>query len=165
MFEVDLGEILDEVEAGGSPARKLWDDGRYKLEIINANAGKTQGEVPKPKLGIQWKVIEGPNVGETQWENVILNKENKTSKSMFVKRLIDLGIDKELLRTSPSLESIAEMLIGVVVVADVYSEPWKSDATKIEQRYKILKLVDLNAPEEENGSTENADTELFGDLS
>lgn len=159
MFEVDLGDMLDEVEAdGGTSSSELWEDGRYKLEITRTNVGKTQKGMPK--LGILWKSLDGPNSGATKWENLTINKESKTSKSIFINKLLALGLSKEFLKTSPGLEQVAEMLTGVVASVDVSTETWKSDSTKKSQKFKVVKLINTDDPAGDDPATDD----LYGDM-
>lgn len=144
MFEVNLGEMLDQAEqdGGGAASADLWDDGRYKLEATRANTGTTRDG--KPKIGILWKSLEGPSAGQSKWENINVNPDSKVSVSIFINKLLALGLSKELLKENPPLEQVAEMLVGTIASVDVTSEVWKSDSSKKSQKFKVVKLVDTN---------------------
>jgi hypothetical protein len=162
MFEVNLGEMLDQAEQdGGAGAADLWDDGRYKLEATRSNTGTTKDG--KPKIGVLWKNLEGPNAGQSKWENISVNPESKVSVSIFINKLLSFGLSKDLLKENPPLEQVAEMLVGTIASVDVTSEVWKSDANKKSQKFKIVKLVDTNVDTEadEDASDESG---LFGGL-
>lgn len=162
MFEVNLGEMLEqaEKEGGATSGADLWDDGRYKLEATRANTGTTKDG--KPKIGVLWKSLEGPSAGQSKWENISVNPESKVSVSIFINKLLSFGLTRELLAENPPLEQVAEMLVGTVAQVDVSSETWKSDSSKKSQKFKIVKLVTTNVADDEDEEEESSG--LFGGL-
>lgn len=161
MFELDLGEMLDEVEARGSASGSQWEKGQYRMQALRTNHGTTQNGA-KPKLGILWKALDGPYAGESEWENITLDRTNETSVDIFVNKLLSLGFSKEFLRSKPPMEQIAGMIEGVVALIDFSTKAWKSDATKFEKKFKVVKLLDsLDAAEE---SVESDTDSVFGGL-
>lgn len=159
MFELELGEVLDAMESEGSVSGSEWEPGQYNLEIVRTNYGMTKSG-SKPKLGLLWRATDGPYAGESEWENITYDKDNKTSREIFVNKMLSLGVSKEFLRTKPTMEQIASMLEGICAVVEFSKKPWKSDSTKIEKRFKIIRLIDTDLDSTESDS----DDDVFGGL-
>ncbi len=148
MFEIDLEELLNKAESMGSVSGSEWEKGQYRMEIAKTNTGKTK-DGKSAKVGLMWKNLSEPYAGESNWENLTLNKSNDTSVSIFVNKLLSLGLSKEFLRTKPALEQVAAMLEGVVADVEFSVEPWKSDPTKTGKRFKVVRLIDTSEPDAE----------------
>lgn len=145
MFEVDLGSLLDEVEAAGDLKGEEWLDGQYKFEIIRTNTGRTK-DGKSPKMGLLWKAVDGPYAGQSQWENLTI-QDNPTSKAIFMNKLVDLGLSKDTIRSAVNLEQIASMLEGTKALVDFQMKPWSKNPDKKSPVFRVVRLIDDSAPE------------------
>lgn len=143
MEDFDFGSILDEIE-NNEPS--VWEEEELRMTIVKTNVGLTS-QNKLPKLGICWKALEGPHAGEVKWENLNINNANKTSREIFVKTLLSLGLTKEFLRslatpvTEETMQEIGDMLPGIEAVVHYYVEAWKTDPSKKSDRFKVVRLI------------------------
>ncbi len=106
MAEVSMAEFYKKaLEEAGSGPGVIVPDGPYRveLEVIkkgqskgNAAAGKAGG---KFQVGLKWKVLEGPYAGQSTWTNQTLTMENLQALGIYLRLLIQLGVDESLVRS------------------------------------------------------------------
>lgn len=165
MFELDLGELLDQAESEGSLKGAGWNKGRLRLELAKTRVGTTRDK-KNPELGFMWRCTEGEYAGQVEWENIKLDKTNKVSVQIFFEKFLALGVSREFMRTNPSLEQLCGMVEGIVADVDYEAKPWKSDATKSSNSMRVVKVIDTDAPEEDEilpDAVSGGEESLFGD--
>lgn len=141
-MDFDLEALVAQAESAPGGGGSDWEDGRYTMEITRTNTGTTQ-ENNKPKIGLLWKIVgDGPYAGQSNWDNITVNTENATSVSIFINKLVALGLSKDFLKGNPPTEQILAMLEGVTAVVDYAVKPWKSDPSKTSREFRVVKLVD-----------------------
>jgi hypothetical protein len=152
MYEIELGELLDQAEAEGSLKGSGWPKGRMRLELAKTRVGTTRDK-KHPELGFMWRCTEGEFSGQVEWENIKLDKTNKVSVQIFFEKFLALGVTREFMRTNPSLEQLCGMVEGSIVDADYEAKPWKSDATKSSNSMRVVKIIDTDTPEDNDDDT------------
>lgn len=161
MAEFDFNDLVAQAEAAGGGPTSSWEDGQYKMTVARSKTSKTKSGLPS--LDILWTNDDDNYVGQTNWENININKENNTSVSIFINKLIALGIEKEFLKTNPPLEQVAAMLEGVTALVDFKTKPWKSDPSRTSLDFRVKKLIDLDLSDDESSDpAENSEGGIFG---
>lgn len=165
MSSVKFSDLLQTAQQEGISTGSLLAAGNYDLRAAAVNVGETKAG--KAKISIKWQVEGGPSAGETSWENLNVPtpsgqdeaaiKKYKTSVAIFIGRLKSLGITDDFLNQDPSLQDIADSLLGVYAEHQVGERNgWQTFKTLrlIEETPVATRTVSDPVPGFLNGSTQ-----------
>ena len=117
----DFNDILNEAAKSHENKESVRLSGNFNVEVGYASAStrKKDGSAKNPTIGIKLVVLDGPQVGDEAWWNVVLTEK---SKAPFGRTLLALGVPEDFLRSlgtaqnedqvGAALQTIAETLIG-----------------------------------------------------
>lgn len=85
--------------------------GDYDVVCKTAEATSTKsGE--KPMIKAKFSVESGPHAGRTIYWNAVISQENATALRIFFEQMDALGLNSAFFASSPSLEAVAQNLVG-----------------------------------------------------
>lgn len=117
----DFDKVVTEASKFGEQRDAVRLLGTFNVEIAYASGStrKKDGSAKNPTLGLKWKVIDGPQVGDEAWYNLVLTEK---SLAAFGAGVLALGVPADFLRSlgkangedavRAALEQIAEGLVG-----------------------------------------------------
>jgi hypothetical protein len=106
--EVAWGSLRKRAEDATKPPEPGW----YVLECTKAENKKAQSS-GNPMIAAQFKIVEGPAAGKTGiFNNFNLTVDNDFAMSIFFRNMEAFGIDAAFFETNPSLDFVAQSLVG-----------------------------------------------------
>lgn len=93
--------------------------GNHRLEVISCSVRNGNAVMPV------FRAVGGPYAGK----RVMCGQETLTEKaaSIFFRNMKGFGLEKSFFDTQPSMEQIAQALVGRVVDVELTIEPWKGE--------------------------------------
>ena len=103
----DLYNRSKNAQTGGEPVPA----NTYQVVVAacEATLSKTGS---KPQLKLRGKIQGGPYDGKTLYNTLTVSRESDTALNIFFRQLAAFGLDEAYLATNPSLETIAQVLVG-----------------------------------------------------
>lgn len=95
----------------------------YPVIITKAEAVKAQ--TGKDMIKVTMKVEGGPHDGRAVYNNFVLSPENPNALGMFFKQMALFGMDASYFAQNPSLELVAEHLVGKRCTVAIKTRVWQ----------------------------------------
>lgn len=128
----NFDDIVNEANKSRENKEAVRLSGNFNVEVGYASAStrKKDGSTKNPTIGIKLVVLDGPQVGDEAWWNVVLTDK---SRAAFGRTLMGLGVPEEFLRSlgtastedeiAGKLQEIAETLVGARYAVTVGPNP------------------------------------------
>lgn len=132
MAEFDFEELLGIAKEAGFTTVP---PGTYHVEVDRAEYVLTK--TGKPMFKVMYRLIPGMNgeVKGTVWTNIVISKENPVAMMFFFKNMAAMGLPESWFRTKPTMEQVAEALVGrpcrIKVVQSTYNDEPKAEVKSI----------------------------------
>lgn len=143
----NFGAMLD--AAGPEVHEKIAQDsqpfvlipaGKYRADLIKTEVTVAQSS-GNTMINCTWRIVGGASDGKTSRDRIVFMKEmNPKSASFFFRKLAALGVTPDVLRTEPTPEQIAAMILNKRCIVTIEHEPWQSDPTKISANVKYVNV-------------------------
>lgn len=118
MTTFDFNDILNEAsKARGENKESVRLAGNYNVEVAYASGStrKKDGTKKNPTVSVKFIVLDGPQVGDETWLNVVLTEK---SKAAFGRTLLDLGVPEMFLRSLGTASSEDEIAAKLTEIAE-----------------------------------------------
>lgn len=129
-----MGEIAwNSLKKRAEDATKPPEPGWYVIECTKAEVKKAS-TTGNPMIAAQFKIVEGPAAGKSGiFNNFNITPDNDFAMSMFFRHMTALGLGSSFFDADPSLDQVAETLVGRRVNAQLGIRTWKDqDRAQIE---------------------------------
>lgn len=121
MAEFDWNSLMATAEAGVTPVPK----GEYEMQVATAIVKPTQGG--KKQIQTKYNIIQGPHTGRTAFKNFVISPESPQSMGFFFRQMNAHGLTSAFFTQQPTVEQVAEALIGRLVHVNVEIEPYNGE--------------------------------------
>jgi len=109
-------------------------EGDFGIVISEAKPGESQNKKPMVKCTL---VIEsGPYTGRKIYHNFTISPESQIAMQMFFRALKTLGLGESFFAQQPSVEGIAQALIGKRATVTLESREWQGQARENVKTWK-----------------------------
>jgi hypothetical protein len=135
MPEFNWGELMSEAGATLQPIP----DGEYELQVTGAKAMTTSNN--KPMLSVRYQVTAGPHTSRPVWNNFIISRESPNALGFFFRHMNAHGLGAEYFQSNPSMEQVADALVGRQVHATIGHKPYQG-----ETRNEVSKFTPTQVP-------------------
>jgi hypothetical protein len=112
----DLLKAADDAGFGTVPADE------YEVEVAKAEASKTG--TGKQKIAVQFKIIAGPQVGKSVFNDFVITTDNPNALGFFFRHMDALGVPRAIFEQNPPLAQVAAMLVGKRATIAVSIRQW-----------------------------------------
>lgn len=118
-MEFNWGDLRKRAEDATKPPPP----GEYLVEVSKAEA-KTASTSGFPMIAAQLKIVEGPSMGKTVFNNFNLTLDNDFAMGMFFTSMRAFGLDSTFFDANPSIDQVAATLVGLRVYAKLNTRVW-----------------------------------------
>ncbi len=109
MTSINWSELMDATEEGGGTFEALPAD-EYEVEITDSNP--KVASTGKNMFVVKLRVESGPYKGRMIFNNFVISPESATARRIFKQNMSALGLDTAYFTKNPSLEQVADDLLG-----------------------------------------------------
>lgn len=113
MTTVPWQQYIDTAGAGFESLPK----GKYEAQVSACEAVKTSNG--KDMLKCTFTVTQGPAANRKLWTNFVISPESSGAMAYFFKHMQALGLTREYFAQGPTMEQVAQALLGRTAVLDV----------------------------------------------
>jgi len=105
---INFGDMLNAAKEAGFSVLPAGD---YDVVIDTANH-KQVANGDKEAIAVKFKVENGPNAGQSVFNNFVLSPDNANALAFFFRHMNALGLTENYFTSNPPLERVAADLIG-----------------------------------------------------
>jgi hypothetical protein len=104
--------------------------GDYDVVVKTATAGTTKAG-DKPMIKVKYSIESGPQAGRVVYHNITITQDNQNALLMFFGQMKALGLDASFFAAGPSLETVAQQLVGKRARVNLQHRQWQG-ATQVD---------------------------------
>lgn len=92
--------------------------GANTFQVTKTNVNEPDGSKPG-RIGAQLKSTVGPNAGRSFWHNFRFDPSKEKATAITFQQLAALGLDDSFFAAAPSLQQVADALLGIEFTCEV----------------------------------------------
>jgi hypothetical protein len=123
---IDFGQLMKTMGA----QLEVIPVGDYDVVVKTATAGTTKAG-DKPMIKVKYSIESGPQAGRVVYHNITITQDNQNALLMFFGQMKALGLDASFFAAGPSLETVAQQLVGKRARVSLQHRQWQG-ATQVD---------------------------------
>jgi hypothetical protein len=108
MTNINFSDML---KAAGDAGFSVLPAGTYDAVVDTASNKQVSGG-EKEAIAVQFKVENGPNAGQSCFNNFVISPDNANALAFFFRHMAALGLNEQYFQSNPPLQRVAADLIG-----------------------------------------------------
>lgn len=121
MTEFNWQQLMAEADVGVLPVPI----GEYELQVGTAVIKPTNNG--KDRIACRYNVVQGPHTGRPVFHGFTLSPESSASMGFFFRQMKAHGLGPEFFAQNPSIQQVADNLIGKLVHVKIGIEPYQGE--------------------------------------